>query len=81
MYRLEKLKGKEYLRELEGDVTVALHDRKETRRDRVDWIQMAQDRNHWWTLVTTAPAGRLEPSSCSDLMFLNWYTCEAAVVT
>jgi hypothetical protein len=54
---------------------------KETRRDRVDYIQMAQDRNHWWILVNSAPAGRQESSSCSDLMFLNWYTCKAAVVT
>jgi hypothetical protein len=73
MYRLEKLQGKEYLLELEGDVTVPLHGRKEARRDRVDWIQMAQYRNHCRTLVTTTPAERLESSNCSDLMFLNWY--------
>jgi len=54
---------------------------KETRRDRVDWIQMAQDRNHRWTLVTTAPAGRQESPSCSDVTFLNWYTWKVAVVT
>jgi hypothetical protein len=29
-------------------------DHRETGRERMDWIHLAQDRNKWWAVVNTA---------------------------
>ena len=52
-FRFGKLRGRDHLQDPGVDRSIKLNGSQEVGRGCMDWIDLAQDRERWWELVST----------------------------